>query len=224
MGITKKQKEIYDYIAEYVLANGYAPTQKEIKDHFEFKSFGSVQRYIKYLSDAGYIETDWNARRGITLLGGLGESASTGIDLPAGPSYSTPTLDNTSSIPLLGSIAAGNPIEAIEGASDSIEVPTYMIKSSSAKHFALTIEGNSMIEDGILNGDIVICRHQLDAKKGETVAAVIDGEATLKHYYPHGNTIELRPANKDYSPIMVDADSGQFAIAGIMVGLLRSYI
>ncbi len=224
MGITKKQKEIYDYIAEYSLVNGYAPTQKEIKDHFEFKSFGSVQRYIKYLADAGYIETDWNARRGITLLGDLADNHSDYDDLPAGPSLSKLNTIDSTSIPLLGSIAAGDPIEALESASDSIEVPKHMIRSSSARHFALNISGNSMIEDGILDGDIVICRHQLDAKKGETVAAIIDGEATLKHYHPTGSEIELRPANKDYSPIIVDKDSGDFSIAGIMVGLLRSYV
>jgi repressor LexA len=224
MGITKKQKEVFDYIAEYSLVNSFAPTQKEIKDHFDFKSFGSVQRYIKYLADAGYIETDWNARRGITLLGGLGDSSSEVDNYPAGPSVSSRQTVDSNSIPLLGSIAAGNPIEAIESASDMIDVPSYMIKSQSARHFALNIDGDSMIEDGILHGDIVVCRQQEDASRGETVVAVIEGEATLKHYYPVGQSIELRPANKDYQAIVVDKNSGDFSIAGIMVGLLRSYI
>jgi len=221
MGITKKQKEVFDYISEYSLINGYAPTQKEIKEHFAFKSFGSVQRYIKYLADAGYIETDWNARRGITLLGGPGELSSNSDDNFHRDNH--PVMD-LRSIPLLGDIAAGNPIEALESATETIDVPSYMIRSTSARHFALNINGNSMIEDGILNGDIVICRHQLDAKRGETVVAIIEGEATLKHYYPTGRTIELRPANKDFSTIVVDRESGEFNIAGIMVGLLRSYI
>lgn len=219
MGITKKQKEVFDYIAEYSGISGYAPTQKEIKDHFEFKSFGSVQRYIKYLADAGYIETDWNARRGITLLGDPGEVSSNLSEFS-----SRPEPIDFNSVPLLGDIAAGNPIEAIEAADEFINVPAQMIKSTSDRHFALNISGNSMIEDGILNGDIVVCRAQPDAKRGETVVAIIDGEATLKHYYPTGKTVELRPANRDFSTIVVSRDSGDFSIAGIMVGLLRSYI
>ena len=202
MGITKKQKEVFDYIDRYSQDFGYAPTQKEIKDHFGFKSFGSVQRYIKYLVNAGYLEGDWNARRGLKTVSHQEDY-------------------NIADIPLLGKIAAGNPIEAIENPDETISVPINFIRSGH-KHFALRIEGDSMIEDGILNEDIVVCKYSQTAEQGETIAAVVDGEATLKHFYKHSDHIELRPANSSMSPIKIVSEN--FKIAGILVGLVRSYV
>jgi len=200
--ITKNQKEILDYIHQYLEKNGYAPTQKEIKNHFNLKSYGSVQRYIKYLSNAGHLATDWNARRGLRP-----------VDTDEHLSHGE--------IPLLGKVAAGNPIEAIENAHESIAVPQNLLRPPH-KYFALRVQGDSMIEDGILENDVVIVRHQKDAKNGQTVVAIIEGEATLKHYYKKSNSIELRPANALYSPIVVKATSSQeFNLAGVMVGLIR---
>jgi repressor LexA len=198
--ITKKQKEVFDFISDYSNTHGYAPTQKEIKEHFGLKSFGSVQRYLKYLVNAGYLECDWNARRGIR------------------PSKNTQSENNE--IPLLGLVAAGNPIEAIENPEETVSVPPQLLKSGS-RYFALTVQGESMIEDGILEDDIIICRHQNTANQGQTVVAVVDGEATVKNYYRKRSAIELHPANSSMSPIIVN--SGTFQIAGVLVGLLRRY-
>lgn len=206
MGITIKQKAILDFITNYSRETGCAPTQREILEHFGFKSFGSVQRYIKYLVDAGYLESDWNARRGLKL-----------VDDPADTKSSATSLEE---VPLLGLIAAGNPIEALENPNDFISIPKDMLRSGH-RYFALTIKGESMINAGILDGDTVLCRHVTQASQGQIVVAIIDGEATLKYYYRHADHIELRPANDRLSPIIVT--QGDFKIAGVLSGLIRSY-
>jgi len=210
MSITKKQKEVYDYISSYTEENGYSPTQKEIKEHFEFKSFGSVQRYLKYLMEAGYLETDWNARRGLKVV----KSEPTSI-----AQEDSLSLD----LPLLGEVAAGIPIEAIENPEQTIAVPKYMIKTPGKRHFALKVKGDSMIEDGIFEGDVIVCRHQQTAHQGQTVVAVIEGEATVKRMYKKQGRIELHPANSTMEPFFIDQNSGDFKLAGVLVGLMRSY-
>lgn len=211
MGITKKQKEVLDYIKSYSYSNGYAPTQKEIKEEFGLKSFGSVQRYIKYLVDGGHIENDENARRGLII-----------VEDKNSHSTMQPTSDGVD-IPLLGNVAAGIPIEAIESPDNTISVPNHMI-SQGHKHFALSIVGDSMIEDGILEDDVVVIKHQENANQGQTVVAVLEGEATLKKFFKNQGQVELHPANSTMSPIIVDRESGDFKIVGVLVGLLRSYV
>lgn len=211
MALTKKQKEVYDYIVAYNQQNGYAPTQKEIKEHFQLKSFGSVQRYIKYLTQSGLLETDWNARRGLRP-----------VDLSEQSSEQSLSVETPHNIPLLGDIAAGNPIEALENPTEFISVPAELMKRTG-QYFALKVRGDSMIEDGILEDDVVVCRQQQTAQQGQTVVALVDGEATLKRYYKHTDFIELRPANQRFRPLKITADSNELRIAGIMIGLVRLY-
>lgn len=206
MGLTKKQMDVYRFIGQYTEDNGIAPTQREIKEHFGLKSYGSVQRYLNYLMDANLLERDLNARRGIALRQ---------EDTPE----ETGLIKN---LPLLGMVAAGNPIEAIENPDDYYPVPRQMIRPGH-QHFALRVRGDSMIEDGILEEDIVVIRQTNKAEIGQTVVAVIDGDATLKKYYPSKNQIELRPANSRLSPIFIGEDVSSFQIVGRMVGLIRSY-
>lgn len=197
MTLTKKQKSVYDYICSYINSNGYSPTQAEIQENFGFKSLGSVQDYIRYLTNGGYLKNDQGAVRGLEPL-----SSSKG----------------GSEIPLLGAVAAGIPIEAIES-TETIQVPDFMI--DNGLHFALNVEGNSMIEDGILDGDIIVIKKQNSAENGQTVVAVIDGEATVKRFYRKRSRVELHPANSTMSPIIVD--EGNFEIRGVLVGLMRQY-
>ena len=197
MKLTKKQKMVYDYICEYVRENSVSPTQKEIQEHFGFKSLGSVQDYIRYLTNAGYLQNDSNAVRGLT------------------PSNMSET---SMDIPLLGDVAAGSPIEAIEGV-DTVAVPVSMI--GRGEHYALNIKGESMIEDGIFDGDIIIVRKEKQASNGETVVATIENEATVKRFYRKKGRVELHPANSSMEPIIVN--DGEFEIRGILVGLLRVY-
>ena len=208
MGLTKKQKEVLDFIKDFKNKNEISPTQREIKDHFGLKSYGSVQRYLKYLKDANLIENDWNSKRGLQLI-------EEDIDTQA-----TSAMDSYD-IPLLGDVAAGNPIEAIENASETISIPKNLIKGSGV-FFALNVNGDSMIEDGILDGDIAICKQQDFAHTGETIVALIDHEATLKKFQKKANHIELIPANSRLKPIIVNSDQ-DFKIAGKLVALFRQY-
>ncbi len=202
MSLTKKQKQVYDYIVEYIEEHSVSPTQVEIQEFFGFKSLGSVQDYIKYLKSSGYLEADSNSVRGLTPINpqALGSS------------------ENVIDIPLHGKVAAGSPIEAMEG-TETISVPSSMI--GYGNHYALTISGESMIEDGILDGDLIVVKEQNTAKNGDTVVAVIDNEATVKRFYQHTKQIELHPANSSMKPIIVK--DGNFQIKGVLVGLIRAY-
>lgn len=197
MALTKKQKEVLDYITEYVRGNGYSPTQKEIQEHFGFKSLGSVQDYIKYLTNGGYLINDSHSVRGLT------------------PSTAQ---QNSEDIPLLGNVAAGVPIEAIES-TDMISVPTHML--GRGKYYALKVKGESMIEAGILNGDIAIIKHQTQADNGQIVVAVVDNETTLKRLYKKAKQIELHPENQTMKPIVLK--DKECEIRGLLVGLIRTY-
>lgn len=207
MALTKKQKEVYDYIAAYQDHHGHSPTQNEIKDHFGLKSLGSVQKYLQYLNKEGVLETQWNHRRGIEVK-----------------SPDKTEIDNDSDhIPLLGLVAAGNPIEAIENPTNTIAVPRHFLKGGF-RYFALTVKGESMCEAGILEGDVIVCRSTKEARNGQIVVAVIDGEATVKTLsLLNKRKLELLPANKNFSPIVVDETVSDFKIVGTLVGLLRSY-
>ncbi len=204
MAITKKQKEFYDYIVAYNQEHGHSPTQKEIKDHFGLKSFGSVQKYLQYLNKEGLLETQWNQRRSLEIKA------------------DAPVDTDSDQIPLLGLVAAGNPIEAIENPTNTIAVPKNLLKGGF-RYFALTVKGDSMIEAGILENDVLVCRSTKEARNGQIVVAVVNGEATVKTFSQQKKTIELLPANKNYSPIIVDETVEDFKIVGNLVGLLRSY-
>jgi repressor LexA len=197
MALTKKQKDVLDFITEYVRENGYSPTQKEIQEHFGFKSLGSVQDYIKYLTNGGYLMNDSHSVRGLM------------------PST---VQQNSEEIPLLGSVAAGVPIEAIEN-TDVISVPAQML--GKGKHYALKVKGESMIEEGILSGDVAIIKHQTQADNGQIVVAVVDNETTLKRYYKKSKQIELHPANQSMKPIIIK--DKECEIRGLLVGIIRTY-
>ena len=205
MAITKKQKEIYDYIVAYNKEYGHSPTQKEIKEHFGLKSFGSVQKYLQYLNKEGLLESQWNQRRSLEI-----KSANSEVD------------SDSDQIPLLGLVAAGNPIEAIENPTNLISVPKYLLKGGF-RYFALTVKGDSMIEAGILENDVLVCRSTKEARNGQIVVAVVNGEATVKTFSQQKKSIELLPANKNYSPIVIDESIEDFKVVGNLVGLLRSY-
>ena len=207
MALTKKQKEVFDYIQAYHEHHGHSPTQNEIKDHFGLKSLGSVQKYLQYLNKEGLLESQWNQRRGVEVKSPQNNNLETESAL----------------IPLLGLVAAGNPIEAIENPSNTIAVPRHFLKGAF-RYFALTVKGESMIEAGILEGDIIVCRSTKEARNGQIVVAVIDGEATVKTLsMQNKKRLELLPSNKNFSPIIIDENISDFKIVGILVGLLRAY-
>jgi repressor LexA len=196
--LTPKQQRIFDYIARHIEERGYAPSQQEIAKAFGFRSLGTVQNYLVRLEREGLLNRDWNARRGLQLR----TARERGLKLP-----------------LAGTVAAGRPIEAIETA-DSIEVPPAMV--GNGEHFVLRVAGDSMIEDGILDGDYVVVRKQTGADHGQTVVALLGNEATVKRLHRRGRHIELHPANPAMAPIVIQ-DPEHFRIEGIVVGVIRHY-
>jgi len=194
--LTPKQKRILDFIESYLTANGYAPSQQEIARAFGFRSLGTVQNYLVRLEREGVLSRDWNARRG---------------------TRPTLTRGNTIELPLAGLVAAGKPIEAVE-TPDTIEVPSTMV--GGGENIVLKVQGTSMIGDGILDGDYIVVRKQVRAENGQTVVAMIDGEATVKRFYQKGSRIELHPANPTMTPILVENEE-TFRIEGVVIGVIR---
>jgi repressor LexA len=196
--LTPKQKQVFDFIARHIDEQGFAPSQQEIARAFGFRSLGTVQNYLVRLEREGLLGRDWNARRGLQLR----VETERGLKLP-----------------LAGTVAAGRPIEAIE-TPGTIEVPPSMV--GQGEHFVLRVAGDSMIGDGIIDGDYVVVRKQATAEHGQTVVALLDNEATVKRLHRRGERLELHPANPAMQPIVVD-DPETFRIEGVVVGVIRHY-
>jgi repressor LexA len=194
--MTPKQKKILDFIEMHIEQEGYPPSQQEIARAFGFRSLGTVQNYLVRLEREGLLSRDWNARRGLQVK--------------------RPRVQGTE-LPLVGSVAAGKPIEAVE-VPDSIEVPSSMV--GPGDNFVLRVRGDSMVGDGILDGDYVVVKKQGDAENGQTVVALLGNEATVKRFYRRGKTIELHPANPAMEPISVPP-TADFRIEGVVVGVVR---
>ncbi len=194
--LTPKQKRVLDFIRDYSEAFGYPPTQQEIARKFQLRSLGSVQNYLVRLERLGLLRRSWNAKRALEVV----ETEAQGFALP-----------------LCGYVAAGQPIEAVESP-DTLEVPPGMVQGDD--NFVLRVKGDSMVNDGILDGDYVVVRRQETARAGQTVVALIDGEATVKRYHPRAGGVELHPANDAMEPIVVPPES-RFEINGVVVGVLR---
>ncbi len=194
--LTPKQKKIAEFIQSFTDREGYAPSQQEIADAFGFRSLGTVQNYLVRLEAEGVLSRQRQAKRGVRLL----NPKPVALELP-----------------LAGVVAAGKPIEALE-TTDTLEVPASMV--GSGENFVLRVRGDSMIGDGIVDGDYVVVRKQATAENGQTVIALIRGEATVKRLYRKGRQIELQPANPAMTPIVVE-DEESFRIEGVVVGVIR---
>ena len=200
MKLTEKQKEFLGYISRHIEEWGQSPSFEEICSHFEFSSYNTVTTYLKILERKGYIRLPGkkNQKRAIEVI--------------------SPVETRRFEFPLLGRVAAGKPIEAVEDM-DVIEVPPSMI--GSGDYFVLQVKGDSMRDDGILGGDFVVVRKQPGAESGETVVALINNEATVKKYYKKRAHVELRPAHKGMKSIIVR--KGDLRIEGKVVGVMRYY-
>ena len=195
--LNERAREIHSFIQRYRRENGSAPTIREIGRQFEISSTNGVRYYLNLLEKAGYIRRTGGISRGI------GPSTET---LPAG-------------IPILGRVAAGQPILAEENWNGSLELADMFGQTENL--FALQVRGDSMIDAGILPGDHVIVQKQENARPGDIVVALIDDEATVKYYRPHKDRIELVAANAKYAPIVVGENSG-FSILGTVRGVIRT--
>jgi len=204
VALTRRQREIYDFICEFVRERGYSPSLEEIGAHFGLKSVATVHKHVSHLVEKELLRKSWNRSRSVEPVDSVDRSAAELVTLP-----------------LRGTVAAGAPIEAIED-NETVVVPAVMVRRED-ESFVLRVRGDSMIDDQIRDGDLVIIEQKREApRNGETVVALVGGaEATLKRFYREGPTVRLVPANAHMQPIEVPAEDVQ--IRGVVRGLLRQY-
>jgi len=202
MALTRRQREIYDYVCEFVRDKGYSPSLEEIGAHFGLRSVATVHKHVQHLVEKEFLRKAWNRSRSVEPVAEPGASEA-----------------NLMTLPLLGTVAAGSPIEAIENP-ETIAVPSDLV--GRGEHFVLKVRGDSMIEDQICDGDLVVIESRSNARNGETVVALVDGnDATLKRFYRDGSHVRLVPANSTMQPI--ERHAGDVTIRGVLKGLIRQY-
>ncbi|NUP10299.1 MAG: transcriptional repressor LexA [Polyangiaceae bacterium] len=229
-GLTDRQQQVLKYIQDSITERGYPPTLREIGAHMGIRSTNGVNDHLRALERKGYLtREDMKSRalRPINVPGSLLSnvtSEATNDSMPSEKGYAD-LDDEMLEIPMLGRIAAGAPILAQENVESTMRVDRDMIRgaSSSARDvFALRVQGDSMIEAGILSGDTIFVRKQSTANRGEIVCALIGDEATVKYYFPERDYIRFQPANASMAPILVRAsDFKPTMLLGIVVGVFR---
>jgi repressor LexA len=202
MPLTKRQSEILKYLQEHIRDRGYAPSFEEIAEHFSFQSLATVHEHLTNLERKGYIHRTHNESRAIEVLPPKGMSGAT-------------------EIPLLGKVAAGAPIESIMGG-ETIAVPDQLLPRRGP-NYALKVQGESMIDEHIMDGDFVVVHGKQAADNGEMVIALVNGaEATVKRFYrEQGGWIRLQPANPTMQPMRFQ--ERDVLIQGVVVGVIRKY-
>jgi repressor LexA len=201
MALTRRQREVLEVIREFIAKNGYSPSLEEIGGALGLSSVATVHKHVTHLVEKGLVRRVWNQNRSIELA----EEGS---------------RRSATELPLMGSIAAGRPLEAVP-TTETICVPSDLV-AGRGRTFVLKIQGESMIGESIRDGDYVIVEERRTARDGETVVALVDGtDATLKRIYREGSTVRLQPANPAVAPIVIP--SARVQIQGVVVGLIRKY-
>lgn len=200
--LTKRQREILDYLNEFIQQHGYAPSLEEIGRRFNLSSLATVHKHLTNLQDKGFIRRAWNRSRSVELV-------------------PTRTGGRAVELPLLGFVAAGSPIEAIDPANnESIAVPEGLIGKGDS--YVLRVKGDSMIDEQIRDGDFVIVENRKSVDNGEMVIALLGGmDVTLKKFYRENGKVRLQPANPAMQPIMVGLNDVE--VQGVVVGVMRKY-
>ncbi|HEX6852926.1 MAG TPA: transcriptional repressor LexA [Candidatus Polarisedimenticolaceae bacterium] len=201
MALTRRQREVLDVVRDFIQRNGYSPSLEEIGRELGLSSVATVHKHVSHLVEKGLVRRVWNQNRSIELA----DDAS---------------RRGAMELPLMGTIAAGRPLEAIP-TTETICVPSDLV-AGRGRTFVLKIQGDSMVGDSIRDGDYVIIEERRVARDGETVVALVDGtDATLKRIFRDGANVRLEPSNPAMQPIVVAADRVQ--VQGVVVGLLRKY-
>lgn len=208
--LTDRQKDILNFIEQFRSENGYPPTLREIGKKFEISSTFGVKRHLDALVKKGFITVESNASRGISF-------SRNEFELPIERRVNTENI--FTKIPVIGRVAAGTPILAIENIEGSLVIDPSFLKKSE-EYFALKVRGDSMIEVGIFDGDFVIVSSRKEALNGEIIVAMVNDEVTVKTFENKSNRISLIPQNKNYSPIQIDRGS-DFSILGKVSGVIR---
>jgi repressor LexA len=198
--LTKRQREILDYLGEFIQQHGYAPSLEEVGRRFGLSSLATVHKHLSNLQEKGFIRRAWNRSRSVELVPAHGSGRA--VDLP-----------------LLGYVAAGAPIEAIAGA-ETIAVPETFVGRRDT--YVLRVRGDSMIDEQIRDGDFVVVEDRKTVENGEMVIALVRGaEVTLKKFYRENGHVRLQPANPAMRPMLVPADDVQ--VQGVVIGVMRRY-
>ncbi len=203
MYLTRRQKEMLDFLDRFIEKKGYAPTIEETAEHFGLRSLATVHKHLTNLQKKGLVKRDTYRSRALELV-------------------PTSVQVNAIELPLLGRVAAGSPIEAISS-TETIFVPQDMI-GRRRETYVLQVKGDSMIDEQIRDGDYVIVENRRSARDGEMVIALVDGEnVTLKKIYREdgGRRVRLQPANARLQPLVVDQD--RLRVQGVVIGVLRKY-
>ena len=206
MALTKKQRQILDYVESFVETNGYSPSYEEIAEHFQYSSLATVHEHLTNLEQKGFLRKNYNKSRSLEVVR---------ADLHA------PALE----LPLMGTVAAGLPLEVTEGLQETVTVPHDMVRRGN--NYVLRVKGDSMIDEQIRDGDYIIVNSRQTADNGEMVVALVSdgtvgGSATVKKFYREKDgKVRLQPANPTMEPMYFPADAVQ--IQGIVVGVIRKY-
>ena len=199
--LTKRQREILDYLNEFISKHGYAPSLEEIGRRFGLSSLATVHKHLTNLQEKGFIKRAWNRSRSVEMI-------------------PTRAGGRAVELPLLGYVAAGLPIEAV-ASNETIAVPENL--AGARDTYVLRVRGDSMIDEQIRDHDFIILQSQQTAENGQTVVALIDGsDATVKRFYGNRNHVRLEPANPNYEPIIVRPPN-RVQIQGVVVGVIRKY-
>jgi len=200
MALTRRQREVLDVIREFIETRRYSPSLEEIGAALGLSSVATVHKHVSLLAEKGYVQRAWNQNRSIEL-----------VDEPA---------RRTVDLPLAGTIAAGQPIEAVRDG-QLLAVPSDMVRPGR-RSYVLRVAGDSMIDEQIQDGDLVIVEEREAANDGETVVALIDGhEVTLKRYFQDGPRVRLEPAHRGMQPLVIPG--ARVRIQGVAVGVIRRY-
>lgn len=206
MAITRRQRQLYDFISDFVQKHQYSPSFEEIRQGMKLNSLATVHKHVSNLEKKGLLTRDYNRSRSIDLVP------------PKGRLKQAMSVNTTMVLPLLGRIAAGQPIEAVENA-ETISLGDFV---RSKEVFVLEVRGDSMQDEHILSGDYVLVEKAKTAHNGDIVVALVDhSDATLKRFYHEGESIRLQPSNVNMQPIIVPAASVE--IQGRVIGVLRKY-
>jgi repressor LexA len=201
--LTRRQRDILDFIRTFRREQGISPTHREICERFGYSSYGTVYKHLRLLREKGLLRRAPHQRRGVSLAG---EAAT--------------SRRGERALPFLGLIAAGHPIETLPG-HESMPVPDHLLGGPASEHYVLRVTGQSMVDEGIFDGDLVVVRRCEQADPGDMVVALVDGEATLKRYYPEARTVRLQPSNPAMAPLLVAPE--RVRVQGQVVGLMRRF-
>jgi repressor LexA len=221
--LTQRQRDILDFISASIMERGFPPTLREIGEHFNIRSTNGVNDHLKALEKKGHLRREDLKSRAMrpVLPDGSGEVVPLRRTPMGTGVMEVVSADDMAEVPILGRVAAGHPILAVEQATDTVRIDR-MLLGGHRDVFGLRIVGESMIEDGIFDGDYVFVNKTPAARTGDIVVAMIEGEATVKRYFPEGDCIRFQPANSNMQPIIVrKSDFRTVDIIGVVVGVYR---